>query len=115
MRFFPDITARGTVTPTIRGSSRSSHPPPSSERAGRSGLLSGEPHELAHVVFGAVSDMGMISTYHRGDMRGLLRLEVPFDDLEVHRAREARFMAAVSRDPLLSTVSLVYVIGPNAR
>ena len=36
-------------------------------------------HELAHVVFGAVSDMGMISMYHRGDMRGLLRLEVPFD------------------------------------
>ncbi len=53
--------------------------------------------------------------YHRGDMRGLLRLEVPFDDLEVHRAREARFMAAVSMDPLLSTVPLVYVIGPNAR
>ena len=59
--------------------------------------------------------MGMISMYHRGDMRGLLRLEVPFDDLEVHRAREARFMAAVSMDPLLSTVPLVYVIGPNAR
>ena len=72
-------------------------------------------HELAHVVFGAVSDVGMISMRRGGDMRGLLRLEVPFDDLEAHRAREARFMAAVSMDPLLSTVPLVYVIGPDAR
>jgi len=48
-------------------------------------------------------------------MRGLLRLDVPFDDLTKHRDREARFMAAVSIDPLLSAVPLLYVIGPDGR
>jgi hypothetical protein len=38
---------------------------------------------------------------------------VPFQDLNVHRAREARFMAAVEMDPLLANVPLVYVIGPD--
>ena len=71
-------------------------------------------HELAHVVFGGVSDMGLVSIRRGGDMRGLLRLDVPFDDLETHRDREARFMAAVSMDPVLSTVPLLYVIGPDA-
>jgi hypothetical protein len=59
--------------------------------------------------------MGLTGMRRGGDMRGLLRLDVPFDDLDVHRDREARFMAAVSTDPLLSTVPLVYVIGPDAR
>ena len=72
-------------------------------------------HELAHVVFGGVSDMGLIGMRRGGDMRGLLRLDVPFDDLDAHRDREARFMAAVSMDPLLSTVPLLYVIGPDGR
>ena len=72
-------------------------------------------HELAHLVFGGVADMGLTGMRRSGDMRGLLRLDVPFDDLDTHRDREARFMAAVSTDPLLSTVPLLYVIGPAGR
>lgn len=45
--------------------------------------------------------------------RGLLRLDVPFDDLESHRTLEARFLASAGRDPLLSRVPFVYVIGPD--
>lgn len=70
-------------------------------------------HELAQLVFGRVSDMGLIGMRRKGGMRGLLRLDVPFDDLDAHRDREARFMAAVSIDPILSTVPLLYVIGPD--
>jgi|GEM_PF-976655 hypothetical protein len=70
-------------------------------------------HELAHLVFGGVSDMGLIGMRLGGEMRGLLRLDVPFDDLDLHRDREARFMAAVATDPLLSSVPLLYVIGPS--
>ena len=69
--------------------------------------------ELAEWVFGGVSDMGLIGMRPDGPMRGLLRLDVPFDDPAAHRDREARFMAAVHADPLLSTVPLVYVIGPD--
>ena len=72
-------------------------------------------HELAHLVFGGVSDMGLVGLRQAGEMRGLLRLDVPFDDLDVHLDREARFMAAVATDPLLSTVPLLYVIGPDGR
>lgn len=69
--------------------------------------------ELAQLVFGDVSDMGLSGIRGGGEMRGLLRLDVPFDDLCKHHDREARFMAAVLNDPLLSAVPLLYVIGPD--
>ena len=69
--------------------------------------------ELAESVFGAVSDTGLTSVRSSGPLRGLMRLQVPFHDLDVHRAREARFLAAVESDPILSDVRLVYVFGPD--
>jgi len=71
--------------------------------------------ELAEAVFGDVCEMGLIGMRPHGPLRGLLRFLVPFDDPAVHRDREARFMAAVHADPLLSSVRLVYVIGPDER
>lgn len=67
--------------------------------------------ELAEAVFGEVAGMGVSGIRASGPLRGLLRLDVPFVGLEVHRVREARFMAAVESDPLLSHVPLVYVFG----
>ena len=57
--------------------------------------------------------MAMTGVRGSGEMRALLRLDVPFVDLDVHRSREARFMAAVEMDPLLANVPLLYVIGPH--
>jgi hypothetical protein len=39
---------------------------------------------------------------------------VPFADLDQHREREARFMAAVAADPVLAHIRLVYVVGPES-
>ena len=69
--------------------------------------------EIAQLVFGGVSDMGLTGIRGRGEVRGLLRLDVPFDDLCKHHDRETRFMAAVLTDPVLSAVPLLYVIGPE--
>jgi len=71
-------------------------------------------HELAELVFGSVTSMGLSGIRGDGRLRGLLRLDVPFDDLEAHRERESRFLSAVETDPVLSGVRLVYVIGPDA-
>jgi hypothetical protein len=68
--------------------------------------------ELAENVFGSVSAMGLMGIRRQGPLRGLLRLDVPFADLEIHREREARFLAAVREDPLLADVPLVFLIGP---
>jgi hypothetical protein len=38
---------------------------------------------------------------------------VPFADLDAHRDLEATFLSAVERDPLLSRIRLVYVLGPD--
>ena len=57
--------------------------------------------------------MGLTGIRGRGEVRGLLRLDVPFDDLCKHHDREARFMATVLTDPVLSAVPLLYVIGPE--
>lgn len=70
--------------------------------------------ELAEAVFGAVSETTLKALRPSGDARGLLVLGVPFRDLESHRAREARFMAAAHEDPILSQVPLVYVFGPGS-
>ena len=67
--------------------------------------------ELAEAVFGAVTETTLKGLRTSGDARGLLVLGVPFRDLETHRAREARFMAAAHDDPVLSQVPLVYVFG----
>jgi len=69
--------------------------------------------ELAELVFGRVGDSSLMSLRPRGPLRGLLRLTVPFDDLEAFRDREAHFLAAVETDPVLARVRLVYVIAPD--
>lgn len=68
--------------------------------------------ELAETVFGGVGEAVLTGLRSGGTLRGLLNLEVPFTDLASHRVREARFLAAVAADPVLSRVRLVYVIGP---
>ena len=70
-------------------------------------------HELAQATFGTPVRMHLMGLRTRGGMRGLLEMGVPFSDLPEHRAREARFLAAVGEDPLLSRVPLVYVLGPR--
>ena len=70
--------------------------------------------ELARHAFGAQARGSMIGLRHQGPMRGLLRLDVPFEDLDEHRRREAHFLGMVGADPLLSRVPLVYVVGPDA-
>lgn len=69
--------------------------------------------ELAEGIFGEVGDMRLTGLRGSGTLRGLLRLDVPFDDLGAHRDREARFLSAVETDPVLSLVPLLYVIGPR--
>lgn len=68
--------------------------------------------ELAEAVFGDGVEARLRGLRTAGPARGLLTLAVPFADLETHRSREARFMAAAYQDPILSKVPLVYVFGP---
>jgi len=68
--------------------------------------------ELAEAVFGRVAASALVGSRDRGPIRGLLRLDVPFAGLGEHREREARFLAAVGADPVLSIVPLLYVLGP---
>lgn len=69
--------------------------------------------ELAADVFGGVAESALSTRPGVAAPQGLLQLDVPFDDLDRHRDREDRFLAAVHADPLLSGVPLVYVIGPG--
>jgi len=69
--------------------------------------------ELAELVFGPVSESSVRAFRPRGAVRGLMVLRVPFDNLDRHREREARFMAAAQSDPVLSEVPLVFVFGPE--
>lgn len=69
--------------------------------------------ELARAVFGAGVRAAMVGVRPDGAMRGLLRLDVPFDALETHRRRERDFLSLVGLDPLLSRVPLVYVLGAD--
>ena len=48
-----------------------------------------------------------------GGLRGLLKLDVPFVDLDAHRRREAAFLGMVCADPLMAQVPLVFVVGPD--
>ena len=70
---------------------------------------------LAEEVFEGEVETSLVGLRTGGDLRGLLRVDVPFRDLEEHRAAEARFLAAAGGDPLLSTVPLVFVVGPRAQ
>lgn len=69
--------------------------------------------ELAEVVFGEVGESSLLGMRAAGPARGILLLSVPFGDLERHRQREERFMAAAAADPVLGQVPLVYVFGPH--
>lgn len=69
--------------------------------------------ELAELVFGEVASTSLTGIRPRGPLRGLLELEVPFDGLESHREKEARFMAATRTDPVLARVPLVFVFAPS--
>lgn len=69
---------------------------------------------LAEEIFGGAVACTLIGTRTVGPMRGVLRMEVPFGDLESHRRLEARFLASAALDPVLSAVPLVYVVGPDA-
>lgn len=69
--------------------------------------------EIAESVFGRVTSASLVSIRPAGPMRGLLHIEVPFRDLEIHTERERRFLAAAESDPILSQVPLVYVFGPD--
>ena len=68
--------------------------------------------ELAEAVFGGVARARLVGLREEGAYRALLQLDVPFDDLSTHQLLERRFVAAVERDPILSRIPLVYVIGP---
>lgn len=69
--------------------------------------------ELAEIVFGGVAESSLMNLRPHGTLRGLLRLSVPFVDLAVYRDREARFLAAVETDPVLSRIRLLYVIAAD--
>ena len=71
-------------------------------------------HALAEEVFAGGVETSLVGLRTSGALRGLLRLDVGFRDLEEHREAEARFLAAAGVDPLLSTVPLLYVVGPRS-
>lgn len=69
--------------------------------------------ELAGAAFGPGVRGTLLGLRPRGNLRGLLKLEVPFADLDAHRRREAAFLGMVGTDPLMARVSLVFVVGPD--
>jgi hypothetical protein len=71
--------------------------------------------ELAEHVFGGEVSARLSGRSGRTPFRGLLHLDVPFADLDTHRAREAVFLASAAVDPILARVPFVYVLGPAAR
>jgi hypothetical protein len=68
--------------------------------------------ELARHIFGPDASLGPNGFPPRGAFQGLVRLEVPFEDLEAHRELEARFATMAGRDELLTQVPLVFVFDP---
>ena len=69
--------------------------------------------DIAKSVFGRVARASLLSLRAAGPLRGLLHLEVPFHDIEVHRDQEQCFLAAVGDDPILAQIRLVYIFGPE--
>lgn len=70
--------------------------------------------ELAQAAFGPGVRGTLVGVRHEGPMRGLLRLDVPFESLERHREMESVFLGLVDADPLMSRVPLLFVVGPDA-
>ena len=69
--------------------------------------------ELAESVFGGQVNARLTGRAGRTPFRGLLYLDVPFRDLETHRALESVFLVCASRDPILGRIPFVYVLGPS--
>lgn len=69
--------------------------------------------ELAEAIFGRVRSASLLGLRPHGLLRGLLQLEVPFEDLDDHLARERSFLTAAGADPVLAQVPLVYVFEPE--
>jgi hypothetical protein len=70
--------------------------------------------ELARRAFGPEVRGTLLGMRIRGELRGLLRLDVPFQGLDIHRRREATFLEMVGGDPLMAQVPLLFVVGPDA-
>lgn len=70
-------------------------------------------HALAEAAFGPGVQSSLTGVRVHGALRGLLRLDVPFDNLPTHSGRQDRFMAAVREDPVLRRVPLLFVVGPR--
>jgi hypothetical protein len=69
--------------------------------------------ELAESVFGGEVRARLTGRAGRQPFRGLLYLEVPFEDLATHRALEAVFLSCASEDAVLGKIPLVFVLGPR--
>lgn len=69
--------------------------------------------ELAEIVFGGEVAARLGGASATGAFRGLLHLEVPFDDLERHADRERVFAACAARDEVLAQVPLIFVFAPR--
>ncbi len=69
--------------------------------------------ELAREIFGDSVVLRSEGFPPRGGFQGLVHLTVPFDSLEAHRTREARFAGLVGADELLARVPLVFVFEPQ--
>jgi hypothetical protein len=65
---------------------------------------------LAEAAFGRVVQVAMSGGVLDGPFLALLDLQVPFDDLDRHREREACFTAMAGADPVLRRVPLIYVL-----
>jgi hypothetical protein len=68
---------------------------------------------IARMVFGDRTTGRLEGFPPRGGFSGLLHLEVPFHDLEDHRARERLFLALAGADPVLARVPLVFSFAPD--
>lgn len=64
---------------------------------------------LAQELFGPSVQSRLVGTPGREGFQGLLRLAVPFLDLDDHRDREATFVRAAGADPVLAGVPLIFV------
>ena len=67
----------------------------------------------ARALVEAVFEGDVVARLAEQGVRGLLHLDVPFHDLADHRARKRVFLVAVDRDPLMTRVPLVFVLGPS--
>lgn len=73
--------------------------------------------ELAEAIFGEEVPVRVAQTAPSATgpyaYRALVKLAVPFRDLEHHRSLERIFTACAAADPVLSGVPLIYVFDPD--